>query len=554
MPLPVLTPAQARTPGPLPLWLPDLGDGRYQNPILFADYSDPDAIRVGDDYWLTSSSFSHVPGLPILHSRDLVNWTLVNHALAKLGPAEGIPAGHFDVPRHGAGVWAPSIRHHAGKFWIYYPDPDFGLYLITATDPRGRWSTPILVKGGKGLIDPCPLWDDDGRIHLVHGWARSRSGKKNLLTLNQLSADGRHVTDGEGVVIVDENNSSRGWNTLEGPKLYKRGDTYWIFAPVNGVAAGAQAVYRAKNIRGPYEARIVLAQGSTAINGPHQGAWVDTPGGEHWFLHFQDRGPYGRIVHLQPMAWRADGWPAMGTGVATGAAQGEPVIVHSKLRVSAGDATPPSRLGPATSDEFDDPQLGRQWQWQANPSTRWYSLSAKPGSLRLHAVAAPSPTHRYDAPNLLLQKFPAPAFTTTTALDFSGAREGDEAGLIIFGCSYAWIGLHRTSDGLRLVQMTCVDAHQSNPERESASVAAPDSRIFLRVTVADGAKCRFAHSCDGNSFTVIGDEFQATAGKWVGAKIGLFASAVFYWKSSGLPAEAAAKAGHADFEFFRIGK
>jgi beta-xylosidase len=199
-------------PATLP-WLPDLGNGRYRNPILFADYSDPDAIRVGADYWLTASSFSHVPGLPILHSRDLVNWTLVNHALPQLVPTE-----HFATPRHGAGVWAPAIRHHAGRFWIYYPDPDFGLYVLTATDPRGRWSEPVLVKAGRGLIDPCPLWDDDGKVWLVHAWAKSRSGKNNILQLNQLSTDGTCVLDGEGVVIVDENNSvrpapSRPWPT-----------------------------------------------------------------------------------------------------------------------------------------------------------------------------------------------------------------------------------------------------------------------------------------------------------------------------------------------------
>jgi beta-xylosidase len=267
------------------------------------------------------------------------------------------------------------------------------------------------------------------------------------------------------------------------------------------------------------------------------------------------------------MAWRPDGWPAMGTGVATGPEQGEPVLVHSKPRVSPGDATPPSRFGPATSDEFDSPQLGRQWQWQANPSARWFSLTANPGSLRLAAVAAPSagtferpsPTNRYDAPNLLLQKLPAPAFTATTVLDFSGASEGDEAGLIVFGYSYAWIGLRKTASGLRLVQMTCVNAHQSNPERESASIVTSVQRFFLRVTVADDATCRFAYSREGESFTVFGDEFQATVGKWVGAKVGLFASG-----APGLPTEVSAKAGtpsvgsakegHADFDFFRLGK
>src|SRR5436190_8301399 len=178
------------------VWSPDNGDGTYKNPIIHADYSDPDAIRVGDDFWLTSSSFSHVPGLPILHSRDLVNWELVAYALPKL-----IPEDVFRTPQHGKGVWAPAIRFHAGKFYIYYPDPDFGIYLVTATDARGPWSAPVLVKGGRGLIDPCPLWDDDGRVYLIHGWANSRANVKNVLTMLELDASGTKVVDDFGWVI-----------------------------------------------------------------------------------------------------------------------------------------------------------------------------------------------------------------------------------------------------------------------------------------------------------------------------------------------------------------
>jgi beta-xylosidase len=164
---------------PAAVWQPDRLDGTYKNPVLHADYSDPDVVRVGDDYWLVSSSFNHVPGLPILHSRDLVNWELVGHALPRL-----LPENIFNTPQHGKGVWAPSIRFHAGKYWIYYPDPDFGIYLVTATDPRGPWSAPVLVKGGRGIIDPCPFWDDDGRVYLIHGWAASRANIKNVLTLH----------------------------------------------------------------------------------------------------------------------------------------------------------------------------------------------------------------------------------------------------------------------------------------------------------------------------------------------------------------------------------
>lgn len=539
--IPPLAAANVNDPAP---WTPDRGDGTYRNPVLFADYSDPDVIRVGDDFYLVSSSFNHAPGLPVLHSRDLVNWTLINHALLVLEPAD-----HFATVRPGEGVWAPAIRYHDGKFWIFYPDPDFGIYAVTAADPAGVWSAPVLVKGGQGLIDPCPLWDDDGRVYLVHGWAKSRAGKNNLLTLNELSADGTRVLDGEGTVIVDENTSGRGWTTLEGPKLYRHGGYYWIFAPVGGVTGGSQAVYRARDIRGPYEARIVLEQGGTPVNGPHQGAWVDTPGGENWFLHFQDRGPYGRVVHLQPMAWRADGWPVMGDDP-DGDGKGEPVLTHKKPAVK-----PQPAAAPATSDEFNSPVLGLQWQWQANGYLGWASLTAQPGWLRLACMpglsrfdggSSPVADGLWLVPNLLLQKFPAPAFTATTALQFAPGGQGDVAGLVVFGYDYAWLGLRRTATGLRLVQAVCLEANDKGREREIAGVDLPAGAerglLRLRVTVNDAAQCRFAYSLDGRTFLPLGDEFTARVSRWVGAKVGIFA----------LAAPVATSTGHADFDWFHL--
>ncbi len=528
-------PGTAAAPAP---WTPDRGDGTYQNPVLFADYSDPDVVRVGDDFWLVSSSFSHVPGLPILYSRDLVNWELVNHALPTLSYVAGEPD-HFAVPRHGAGVWAPSIRFHAGKFWIFFPDPDYGIFVVTATDPRGAWSAPICVKPGKGLIDPCPLWDDDGKVYLIHGWAKSRSGKNNQVTLNELSADATRVIDGEGVVILNENNSVRGWSTLEGPKFYRHAGEYFIFAPVNGVPTGDQAVYRAKNIRGPYAARLVLGQGATPINGPHQGGWVDTPAGENWFLHFQDRGPFGRVVHLEPMSWASDGWPRMGTGVATGAEKGEPVLTHAKPISKTKTIS-----APATSDEFDSPVLGLQWQWQANPLPEWFSLSAKPGSLRLGAARVDN-FSLYAAPNLLLQKFPAPAFTATTALDATNLKKNSEAGLVVFGYNYASIGLWRDNRGTQLIQVVHIGADKTREATSSTKLAITQNKIFLRVSVTPDAKCRFAYSLDGETFRAFGEEVQATVGRWVGAKVGLFADITF-------SNEAPLDENYADFDFFRV--
>ena len=512
-----------------PPWQPDCGDGRYRNPVLHADYSDPDAVRVGSDYYLVSSSFTCVPGLPILHSRDLVNWRIISHALPTLVPRE-----HFSVPRHGQGVWAPSIRHHAGKFWIYYPDPDFGLYVITADDPAGRWSEPVLVKAGKGLIDPCPLWDDDGRVYLVHGWAKSRAGICNILTLLRLSADGQRVEEDFGIVVDGAKVPAPNFRTLEGPKLYKRDGWYYISAPAGGVATGWQSVFRAKNIRGPYEHRIVLAQGATEINGPHQGALVDTPTGEWWFLHFQDKAAYGRIVHLQPVVWR-DGWPIIGHDPA-GTGTGEPVLVHDKPQPGEPTAVP------ATSDEFSSPQLGLQWQWQANPAAGWASLTEQPGSLRLHCQQEPKPANLYRAPSLLLQKFPALVFTVTTQLDFHPRTVGDYAGLIVFGYDYAWIGLRAQENGMAVVLAVRTKAAEDTPQEISVLREGLTGSIWLRVTVQAGGRCHFAFSSDGEHFTDAGREFTATCGHWVGAKVGLFAASP----------SAAPTSGRADFDWFRV--
>jgi beta-xylosidase len=523
--LPCLHAAKQQTAVP---WIPDLGNGSYKNPVLYADYSDPDVVRAGEDFWLTSSSFNHVPGLPILHSRDLVNWTIVNHALPRL-----VPEDHFRTVRHGEGVWAPAIRYHAGKFWIYYPDPDLGIYVITAADPAGQWSKPVLVKAGKGLIDPCPLWDDDGNVYLVHAWARSRSGKNNILTLLRLSEDGTRALD-DGRVIVDGGNFA-GMHTLEGPKFYKRNGWYYIFAPTGGVTGGVQSVFRARRIEGPYEHKVVLAQGSRPINGPHQGALVDTASGEWWFLHFQDKGAYGRIVHLEPVSWRDD-WPLIGEHI-DAEGKGQPVLIHAKPHVSLPSAT----AAPQTTDRFDGRTLGPQWQWQANPDPSWITLSGS--GVRLASASIPAADNLYNAPNLLLQKFPAPTFVATTPVTLARATSGNEAGLIVFGDDYAWVGLRAAPDGAWIMQVVNQGASKEGRERIAAAVRSKQPTVQVRVMVGEGAKCRFAYSYDGKTFTPIGEEFTAKPGRWVGAKVGIFAAS---------QPGSAGPSGYAVFRWFKV--
>ncbi|MEJ2545283.1 MAG: family 43 glycosylhydrolase, partial [Calditrichaceae bacterium] len=384
------------------VWIPDIGDGTYKNPIIFADYSDPDVVRVGNDFYMTSSSFNCIPALPILHSNDLVNWKIINHAVKKFDDP------WFDIPQHGNGVWAPSIRYHNNEFYIYWGDPDRGIFMVKTDDPYSQWEKPVLVKKAYGNIDPCPLWDDDGKVYLVHAFAHSRAGVKSLLQINELSAEGTQIVD-KGRIVFDGHEA---YPTIEGPKIYKRNGYYYIFAPAGGVQTGWQTVLRSKNIYGPYEDKIVLEQGSTNINGPHQGGWVELSNGENWFIHFQDKDAYGRIVHLNPVFWEND-WPLMGEDF-DGNGIGEPVTQYHKPKVKK--AYPIS--APQTSDEFSNTQLGLQWQWQANYSNEWYSLSENPDNLRLYAVKNnTSFNNLFMISNMLLQKFPAETFTVSTKID-----------------------------------------------------------------------------------------------------------------------------------------
>ena len=544
-------------------WVPDQGDGSYINPILNGDYSDPDVVRVGGDYYLTASSFTNMPGLPILHSKDLVNWEVIGHALTRLPPN-----GHFSAPRRGGGVWAPAIRHHGGKFLIYYPDPDYGIFVVTATDPAGPWSAPVLVDNTKGAIDPAPFWDDDSAGYLVFAYAGSRAGINNVIDLKRLSADGTR-TEGEAIRLIDAGKmppvrTSQGalnWQTTEGPKLYKRNGFYYIFAPSGGVKSGWQGVFRSKSITGPYEGRDVLDQGATSTNGPHQGAWVDTPAGEDWFVHFQDTDSYGRRVWLEPMIWGKSGdikdWPVIGDRQ-KGQTFGIPVLHHRKP-----DLPKQPVMTPVVNDEFDSGyHLG--WQWSANPAEGWTDPNAA-GVLRLNSVS--SSVNLWEAPNLLTQKLPALTFSVTTQMNFQPKAVGERAGLLVLGYDYGWIGMENTTDGVRLVTIARPKSNLNGNEITSVSPLKVDGPVWLRmhfepVTSDDpgpnvikawprlpstNARVTFSYSTDGVTYATLGPVMIMTPGRWVGAQIGLFTQA-----ASGTPAFTSTKSGFADFDHFKI--
>ncbi|SER93919.1 glycoside hydrolase family 43 protein [Pedobacter rhizosphaerae] len=512
------------------VWVADQGNGTYKNPVINADYSDPDAIRVGEDFYLIASSFDAVPGLPILHSKDLVNWKIIGHALKRQPPFE-----HFEKTQHGNGVWAPSIRFRNGEFYIYYPDPDFGIYLTKAKTITGEWSKPELVIAGKGLIDPCPFWDEDNKAYLAYAYAGSRAGIKSVLAVMPLTNDGSKATE-TGRIVYDGHELDP---TIEGPKFYKRNGYYYLFAPAGGVSTGWQLILRSKNIYGPYERRVAMDEGKSGVNGPHQGAWVNTPTGEDWFLHFQDKDAYGRVVHLQPMKWVND-WPVIGIDK-DGDGKGEPVFTYKKPNV--GKSYPIST--PVESDEFSTAKLGLQWQWQANPQPTWLFTDAANGLLKLYTAKIPDEAKNlWDVPALLMQKFPADEFTASTKVTFKPnlKLENEQTGLVVMGRSYAQISLKSKKDGLYIVYGVCQSADKGKAENLKELVKLKSGTVYFRVKVLNGSRCQFAYSEDGINFTNVGEAFQATAGQWIGAKVGLFAIRDTQTNDSGI----------AEYDWFRI--
>lgn len=491
------------------VWVADNGDGTYKNPILFADYSDPDVIGVKGEYYMTASSFNCVPGLPILHSLDLVNWELIGYALAKLPPFDV-----FNKPQHGRGVWAPCIRYREGMFYIFYPDPDYGIYMVKAENPKGPWTDPLLIKEGKGIIDPTPLWDDDGSAYLAYAFAGSRAGVKSVLVVCTMATDASKVNDDE-VLVFDGHENHK---TVEGPKFYKRNGFYYLFAPAGGVTLGWQLVLRSKNVLGPYEEKVVMAQGKTNINGPHQGAWVTTITGEDWFIHFQDKGAYGRVINLNPMIWKND-WPVIGIDK-DGDGCGEPVSTFKKPDVG--------RIGIVAkipeSDEFNTPQTGLQWQWHANKQGTWGYPSGNLGFFRLNCIPKPEGyKNLWDVPNLFLQKFPAEEFTATGKLTFTANFDKEETGLVVMGLDYARISLRRENGQIFLCYSTCMSADRGNTEKILNNISVGNNTIYLQVKVSKGAVCNFSYSINGKDFVKLEESFTAKPGQWIGAKVGFFA-------------------------------
>ena len=529
---------------------------RYTNPVIHADYSDPDICEAGGVYYMTASSFNCFPGLPILKSTDLVHWDLVNYALTdypgenwkepekgkkKKGATTLLEDDFHTRVQHGNGVWAPAIRFHDGWFYIFVGDPDRGIFMVRTQDPEGPWEEPVWVVRQKGFIDPCPFWDEDGRAWLSHGIAGSRAGLKSVLYLAPMDPSGTRLL-GPSKAIFD---GHRTQPTIEGTKLYKHDGKYYLFAPAGGVATGWQTVLRADRIEGPWEERIVMAWAPGTINGPHQGAWVRDAAGADWFLHFQDKGAYGRIVHLQPMTWK-DGWPVIGEDP-DGDGVGQPVAAWDV------PAKMPDQVGHDGKSAYGIPLA---WQYPAIPSPYWH-MALPDGGVRLFSVEQRE-RGLWNCPNLLLQKFPAERFTVTARLAFRPnpqlkARD-EEAGFVVMGNDYALLRLQDARDHAQLQYVTCTsaskdavetaedlasisynsikidDRHASGnvPKVEYADI--PEAVVWVRLEVrakaveghVPDAVCQFSYSLDGKRYTKVNQKFTAQPEMWTGAKFGFF--------------------------------
>lgn len=502
----------------------------YSNPILLCDYSDPDVVQYKDKFYMTASSFNYVPGLPILESNDLVNWNLVNYALKE------IPFKKYDFPQHGKGIWAPSIRFHNGKFVITVAMPDEGIFVTESDNPCGAWTPLRCVWEGKGFIDPCPIWDDDGNAWIVHAYANSRCGIKSMLGILEADAETLDCrfqspcTPGKnGDRFIFDGHETQ--PTIEGPKVYRRNGFYYIFAPAGGVETGWQTVLRSKCIQGPFEEKIVLSSGNSLVNGPHQGGYVETSENHGWFVHFQSRGVYGRIVHLQPVTW-IDDWPFMGTGADTCKIPGEPVLTYKK-----------ELLPEVEQKSYKDTYL--DWQWPANYKANYFygktkvELKKFPEGKSLSVLPGKDDS-LWSCPNICTKKVSKLSFEVKLVLDVASLSENARSGLLLLGDQYAAIEVFKTQNAIRFRYVESKYDDEKGDERrietiisESEPIVSEDSIVSFEFKFKNidskSASCVFSAEARINDSEAFAwrppvKPFFPSNGHWVGCRTGFYAA------------------------------
>lgn len=500
------------------VWTPDNGDGTFTNPLMWGDWPDPDIIRVDDDFYFISTSMHYVPGSPIATSKDLVNWKMVGYAVDRYDEDERYDMQNGQLYLNGS--WANTIRYNNGKFYVGFCTPyglgtETGHFSICEADkPEGPWKRTIFPEY---LYDPGLFFDDNGKVYVVHG-----QGK---LLITELNSDVRSVK-GKPVEIWNkrfENSQTFGKRFgMEGAHMYKINGKYYITCPAGGTE-GWQVCLRSDSIYGPYEHKIIVDDNSSyPPNGLHQGGMVQLKNGDWWFIIMQDRGPIGRVPCLMPVKW-VDGWPMLGT-------DGKDVITYPKPNV--GKIYPV--MVPATSDEFKGKKLGLQWQWNHNPDDTKWTLTERPGYMRLKASQA---KNLKEARNTLTQRVQGPSSEGSVLVDITGLKDGNVAGFGVFQFPYAYVAVQQEGDDRKIVM--CNDG-----EIVETVDALKGNKIWIRARVMDkDFTARFYYSLDGKTYSPIGNELKMGLGlDWTANRFALFN---YSTKANGV-------GGYADFDWFHF--
>jgi len=489
--------ADAQTPrfwGDWPNW-GDLGDGTYHNPVLPGDYSDVDCIRVGSDYYAISSTFQYSPGMVILHSKDLVNWSIIGHAVSDV--TQIAPQFNWSsMNGYARGIWAGSIRYHAGKFWIYFGTPDQGYFMTTATDPAGPWAPLHRMTTQSGWDDCCPFWDDDGQGYFIG--THFSDGYK--VWLYKLTADGQDLTADAPVLITQ--GSGR-----EANKLFKVGDTYYHFYSESANGTRYVMMERSKTVTGPYSEVQQLGAAQPQYHSPNQGGIVQTEAGDWYFYtHHGDADWEGRPDSLLPVNW-VNGWPILGNVGSDGLG----TMVWSGTKPVANQPI----VHPQSSDDFSGPNLGLQWEWNYQPRADKWSLTERPGYLRLHAFKPLTADTLKKAGNTLTQRsMRTPYSIATVALDISGMADGQVAGLCHYSSNTSTIDVRRTGS-ITTLEYSYNGTFTAGPQITS-------NTIWLRSIWSLDGGSRYYYSTDGQTFTPFGTVYQLVWGDYRGDRIGIF--------------------------------
>jgi beta-xylosidase len=485
----------------------DNGDGTYTNPVINADFPDPDVILVGNTYYMVTTTMFVFPGVTVLKSHDLVNWEYCSNAVPRF---DFHKCYNLDgCNRYSHGQWATSIKYHNRKFHLLFITLDEGGFLCTASKAEGPWE---IRKLPKGYYDPGLFYDDDGKIYVTHGYSN----------ISVTEVDSNLAPVGKDSLVFT-GNIRRG---LEGMHVYKINGYYYLYGTYGGLD-GIQVALRSKNIYGPYEQKIVISDSTKGVNfGVHQGALIKTQTGEWWTILFSDRGPFGRFPSLQPVTW-VDGWPMVGV-------DGKGVVTYRKPNV--GKTYPITAL--PTSDEFDKEILGMQWGWNHNPDSSKWSLTRRSGYLRLTTGKVAS--HFRDARNTLTQRmftYYADAIPTlgVAKIEVDNMKDGDVAGLAVFQDPYAYIAVKQLQ-GTKYIVMV-------NNGLEIASAVLKSTTVYFQASAHyDTGKVTFSHSTDSKKFTALGDvlNMKFNLSVFTGNKFCLFNYAT---KAPG---------GYVDFDWFRM--